>query len=114
MVTLSWTWPPGLLGIERCVLANIGQLAIKLTANPTGLHSALDQAQRKVGQFSQNVSRLMTSPFTGMQKLASIPGNALTKFLEPIKSVLTSIPFVGGALAAIPITGVGFIEFLKS
>src|SRR5882672_5931337 len=56
----------------------------------------------------------MTSPFTGLQKLGAIPGNAISKFLEPIKSILTSIPFVGGALAALPITGVGFIEFLKS
>ena len=95
-------------------MANIGTLAIKLTANPTGLHSALDQAEKKVGQFAGNVSKLLLSPLTGLAKAASVPANAVKSFLAPIQSLLTSIPFIGGALAAIPLTGVGFTEFLKA
>ena len=91
----------------------IGTLAIKLTANPTGLHSALDQAEKKVGQFAGNVSKLLLSPLTGLSKAASVPANAVKSFLAPIQSLLTSIPFIGGALAAVPLTGAGFTQWIK-
>jgi hypothetical protein len=95
-------------------MANIGNLAIKLTADPTGLHSMLDQAEKKVGQFANSVSKLMTSPFRALQQVGGVAGGGIQGFLQPIQSLLTSIPFVGGALAAIPITGAGFTTWRRS
>jgi hypothetical protein len=57
---------------------------------------------------------LLLTPFTGLAKAAAVPANAFKQFMAPIQSLLSSIPLVGGALAAIPLTGVGFTAFLKS
>jgi hypothetical protein len=94
-------------------LGSIGSLSIKLSADPTGLHSALSVAEKKIGQFAGNASRLLLSPLTGVAKAAAVPTKAVESFLAPFQSLLTSLPLVGGALAAIPLTGAGFTAFIK-
>jgi len=93
-------------------LADIGNLAIRLSADPAGLISGLDAAAKRAEQFGRVLGNSITAPMRAMSSLASGPMKAVEGIVGPIKAVLSSIPFIGGALAAIPATGQAFQQYL--
>lgn len=95
-------------------MASIGSLAVSISANSAAFEAGLDRAARKAEQFGQQISRTLTSPIRDVAKLASLPGDVISGALKPIQQIASSIPFIGGAFAAIPTTGAGFTAWLKS
>jgi hypothetical protein len=86
---------------------------VKLSASPSGLHSALEVAEKKIGSFARNAGRKLADIGRIPGQVLSLPGAAVGGFLQPIQSLLSSIPLVGAAFAAVPLSGAAFLAFVK-
>lgn len=111
-------------------MANIGNLNLKLTADATDFQSALEKTAADAQAWANKVSKNIEAPFLAMRNnvwaaasIVSGPvgtiGATLTKpialvtdFAQGAAEALKSIPFIGGALAAVPTSAAGFITFL--
>ena len=92
---------------------SVGTLAAKVMANADNFHAAIDGAIKKAGNFGTNVGRMLTAPLAGVTGLASAPLKAVEGFAKPLQSALSSIPFIGGAFAAIPASAGAFMAWLE-
>jgi len=93
--------------------ASIGSLAYKLTADPTGFEGGISRAMKAVDKFALQVGKGFASIPNALGKIATAPFNVVQGILGPIQSALSGIPVIGGLLAAIPLSGVGFLAFMK-
>lgn len=94
-------------------MGNIANLAFKISANAEEFVGALDKAAAKAESWAKKITGVLTSPLTVLGKISAVPGNFLGGLAEGAKGLLTSIPFVGGAFAAIPTSAAGFVSWLK-
>ncbi len=95
-------------------MATIGSLSVLLSCNATAFNSGLDSAAAKAAAWGKTVGTHLVAPFASIQKLASVPLSGIEAAVKPAADLLKSIPFIGGALAAVPTSGAGFISFLQS
>ena len=94
-------------------MASIGNIAIKLTADPGGAISGLQAFRRELQSFGQSAGNLVAAPGRLLQNAIAGPMQAVEAFLGPIKNLASSIPLLGAAFAALPISGAGFTAFLE-
>ncbi len=94
-------------------MANIGSLALQLSANPSALLSGLDIAARKAEAFGKQAAQALTLPFTSVQKMVAVPLAGVEGFLTSAKSALSVLPGIGGLLGALPTTGAQFLQFVQ-
>lgn len=94
-------------------MPSIGSLAIQLSANPNAMLSGLDVAAKKAQDFGVSVGKWLSLPGTTLQKGLAIPGAAIDGLLKPVHGLLSSIPFIGGALGALPSSVGGFVGFIR-
>jgi len=93
--------------------ASIGTLAYKLIADPTGFEAGIGRALKAVDKFASQVGKGLASVPNAIGKLISAPFDIVGHILGPLQQALSGIPVVGGLLAAIPMSGAGFIAFFK-
>lgn len=91
-------------------MANIGSMAYQLVLNPAGFTKGLETAQKSLTTFASAIPKSLERQTKAVSGLLTKPIEA---FLSPLKNVLTSIPLIGTAFAALPITGAGFVSYLK-
>lgn len=83
-------------------MANIGNLSVLVKANANDFSSTLEKAAKSIDRFGSTAARLSGAVAAPLEAIAA-----------KLKNILTSIPLVGGAFAALPDTGEGFVKWLR-
>jgi hypothetical protein len=91
----------------------IGSLSAKLGLDYSVFSGGLDKSLKEATAFTRNVSRVLSSPLGIAGGVANAPAQLLGGFLGPVKDVLSSIPLIGGAFAAIPTSAGAFSAWIK-
>lgn len=87
----------------------IGKLSLVITGTATGLNSTIDASTRKLQAFA----RTAALPAAAANRALAGIDKAITSFTTPVSNLLQSIPFIGGALAAVPLSAGGFLSWIK-
>jgi len=93
-------------------MATIASLAVQLVADPSKFVAGLsvaEKAMQRIGRSGFNPGTWAKLASGGLGKLQGI----VDTVLGPIKSLLGSIPLIGGALASFPTSVGGFAEWFK-
>lgn len=92
-------------------MALIGSLVVNVSANASQFAEGMKSAASMASSFAAKLhpANLLKGVQGGLGSLAA----PITNFLNPIKSALTSIPFLGSAFAALPTSAGELVSFIK-